>query len=57
MQFYHYPPTKKISPFEPIEADNYFVYGTKFSYLGNFEEIGNICLPTDKRNVFLQVQG
>ncbi len=52
MDFYHYPPDKKISPFAPIHADNYFVYGTKFSYLGNFEEIGNISSPMDKRNDF-----
>lgn len=50
MEFYIYPANRKISPFESVNGDNYFVYCTKFSYLGSFDEIGNICNPSDKRN-------
>ena len=51
MDFYDYPRLKQTSPFEPIEADNYFAMAGKISYLGDYEEIGNIKSPDDKRNV------
>ena len=52
MDFYNYPPGMGTSPFEPLEGKNYFVYCSKFSYLGNYEEIGNITSPFDERNRF-----
>ena len=50
MDFYNYPIGKEISPFESVNGDNYFAYCAKFSYLGNFDEIGNISGPFDERN-------
>lgn len=52
MEFYPYPPGKNISPFEPSEEDNYFVYCTLFSYLGNYEEFGTIDLFDDRNKIF-----
>lgn len=44
MAFYDYPVGKQISPFEPIDGENYFVEvdGWHFSYLGDFEQIGSM---------------
>ncbi len=53
MEFYNYPPNKCTSPFEAIQADNYFAEAGKFTYLGTFEEIGNIETPFDSRNINL----
>ena len=50
MEFYPYPPEKRVSPFEPSDADNYFVGCKLLSYLGNYEEIGNLWHHGDKRN-------
>lgn len=53
MEFFNYPPNKTISPFDAIEADNYFAVAGKITYLGTFEEVGNIATPFDKRNDIL----
>jgi hypothetical protein len=53
MEFYNYPLNKRISPFDAVEADNYFAVAGKVSYLGTYEEIGNIVSPFDERNNIL----
>lgn len=53
MEFYNYPPNKHISPFDAVEADNYFAHARALSYLGTYEEIGNIAFPFDERNSIL----
>lgn len=53
MEFYNYPPNKIISPFDAVEADNYFAEAGKITYLGTFEEVGNIAAAFDKRNSIL----
>lgn len=52
MDFHNYPLGKKNIPFNPSDGDNYFAYCNIFSYLGNYEEIGNISSPMDERNSF-----
>lgn len=52
MEFYPYPLEKRVSPFEPSDEDNYFVECKLLSYLGNYEEIGNLWHPADKRNEY-----
>ena len=52
MDFHNYPLDKKNSPFNPSDGDNYFAYCNIFSYLGNYEDIGNISSPMDERNRF-----
>ena len=37
MEFYPYPPEKRVNPFEPSDEDNYFVGCKLLSYLGNYE--------------------
>jgi hypothetical protein len=58
MKFNDYPKGDvQISPFEPIDGGNYFsVAGTMVSYLGSFEDYGNIEFMdiTDKRNLILK---
>lgn len=50
-----YPPDKTISPFDPVDADNYFAVTSGYtSYLGSYEEIGNIASPFDPRNSSLK---
>ena len=54
MIFYQYPPNKIVSPFDPVDADNYFAVAGETSYLGNFDELGNINDPFDLRNDFFK---
>lgn len=53
MEFYNYPPNKHVSPFDAVDAGNYFAEAGKITYLGTFEEIGNIVTPFDTRNNIL----
>lgn len=53
LEYYNYPRNKNISPFDAVQADNYFAEAGKITYLGNFEEIGNIATPFDSRNATL----
>lgn len=54
--YYNYPAGKKITPFQAVDGDNYFMQaGGTFTYLGNYEEIGNIRDPWEERS--LQIQG
>lgn len=56
IKYYTYPAEKKITPFQAVDGDNYFmVAGETFTYLGNYEEIGNIRDPREKRS--LQITG
>lgn len=41
-----YPAGKTITPFQTVDGDNYFMEaGGTFTYLGSYEEIGNIRNP------------
>lgn len=53
MEFYNYPKNKHISSFDAVDANNYFAVASKITYLGTFEEIGNIATPFDTRNNIL----
>jgi hypothetical protein len=53
MKFYNYPENKHVSPFEAVDADNYFAVAGKITCLGTFEEIGNIKTSFDTRNNLL----
>ena len=56
LKYYNYPAEKRITPFQAIDGDNYFmVAGGAFTYLGNYEEIGNIKDPWEERSN--QIQG
>lgn len=56
IKYYNYPAGKKITPFQAVDGDNYFMEaGETFTYLGNYEEIGNISDPWEERS--LQIQG
>lgn len=56
LKYYNYPAEKRITPFQVIDGDNYFmVAGGTFSYLGSYEEIGNIRDPWEERSE--QIQG
>lgn len=50
IEYYNYPAGKKIIPFQAVDGDNYFMEeGDTFTYLGNYEEIGNIRDPWEER--------
>lgn len=50
IKYYSYPAGKKITPFQAEDGDNYFMQeGETFTYLGSYEEIGNIRDPWDER--------
>lgn len=53
MEFYNYPPNKHVSPFDAVDADNYFAEAGEITCLGTFEEIGNVATPFDTRNNIL----
>ena len=53
IEFYNYPKNKHVSPFDAVDADNYFAVAGKITRLGTFEEIGNIATPFDTRNNIL----
>ena len=56
IQYFRYPAGKTITPFQAEDGDNYFMNaGYYFTYLGNYEEIGNIRDPWEKRSQ--QIQG
>ena len=56
IKYYSYPAGKKITPFQAVDGDNYFMAtGETFTYLGNYEEIGNIRDPWEERS--LQITG
>lgn len=56
IKYYNYPAGKKITPFQAVDGDNYFMEaGETFTYLGNYEEIGNINDPWEERS--RQIQG
>lgn len=56
IKYYNYPAGKNITPFQAVDGDNYFMSaGEIFTYLGNYEEIGNIRDPWEKRS--LQIPG
>ncbi len=56
IKYYDCPAGKKITPFQTLDGDNYFMAaGETFTYLGNYEEIGNIRDPWEKRS--LQITG
>lgn len=56
IKYYNYPVGKMITPFQAMDGDNYFMAaGETFTYLGNYEEIGNICDPWEERS--LQITG
>ena len=50
MEFYPYPPEKRVNPFEPSDEDNYFVGCKLLSYLGNYEEIGNFAAGNRRKH-------
>lgn len=51
IQYYNYPTGKNITPFQAVDGDNYFMAeGKNFSYLGNYEEIGNIRDPWEEKS-------
>lgn len=55
IKYYNYPAEKKITPFQTVDGDNYFMAaGETFTYLGNYEEIGNISDPWELSH---QIQG
>lgn len=55
-KYYDYPIGKKITPFQEAGEDSYFMAaGYTFTYLGNYEEIGNITDPSEERS--RQIQG
>lgn len=52
IEYYGYPVGKKITPFQAVDGDNYFMAAGKvFTYLGNYEEIGNIKNPCEERSM------
>lgn len=53
MNFYAYPPGEQLSPFDPVDGGNYFAYAGSFTYLGSFEDVGNIGWPGDERSQLL----
>lgn len=54
IKYYSYPAGKKITPFQAVEGENYFMQeGEAFSYLGSYEEIGNIRYPWDERTYII----
>lgn len=55
IEYYSYPDGKKITPFQAVDGENYFMQaGGTFSYLGNYEEIGNIKDPWEERSRQIQ---
>lgn len=50
MEYFDYLNNTKISPFEKRNGNNYFACAGKISYLGSYEEIGNLLTPFDERN-------
>lgn len=51
IKYYDYPAEKKITPFQAVDGDNYFMAaGEIFTYLGNYGEIGNIRDPWEERS-------
>lgn len=50
-----YPVGKRITPFQEVDGDNYFMEtGENFTYLGSYEEIGNITDPWEERSKLMQ---
>lgn len=56
IKYYNYPAGKAITPFQAVDGDNYFMAaGETFTYLGSYEDIGNIRDPWEERS--LQITG
>lgn len=55
IRYVDYPEGKRLTPFQPLDGDSYFmVTGHSFTYLGSYEEIGNIQDPWEERSQRVQ---
>lgn len=51
IRYVDYPEGKRLAPFQALDGDSYFmVTGYSFTYLGSYEEIGNIQDPWEERS-------